>query len=50
MNNATRYDLIDIQTGIVVKSFPTKKAARSAADRKDAAYGAIRYIVKPIWA
>lgn len=45
-----RYDLIDSQTSKVVDSFKTRDRAYRAADRKDAAYGAVRYIVRPVWA
>lgn len=45
-----RYDLIDSRTGAVLKSYKNREVATRAADQKDMAYGAVRYIVKPIWA
>ena len=45
----THYEVIDSQTAKVVDTFKTRDRAYRAADRKDAAYGAVRYIVKPIW-
>lgn len=47
---ADRYDIIDSQTKQVVGSFKSRNRATSFADRKDLQYGAVRYIVKPIWA
>lgn len=46
---ADHYELIDIQTGKVIKSYTNRAAAIRAADRKDLAYGSVRFIVKPIW-
>lgn len=46
----TRYDLIDCQTGKAVKSYTNRDAATRAADAKDMAYGAVRFIVQPAWA
>lgn len=45
-----RYDLIDSKTGGVIKSYKNREVATRAADRKDLAYGAVRYIVQPVWA
>lgn len=50
MNNAIRYDIIDIQTKKVVSSHATRAVAKATANRKDIAYGAIRFIVKPVYA
>lgn len=47
---ADRYDVIDKQTKQVVGSYKSRHSARRSADRRDTAYGACRYIVKPIWA
>jgi len=47
--SATRYDVIDIKTQKVVGTYATRVRARRAADKKDLAYGAIRYIVKAIY-
>lgn len=46
---ATTYQLIDIQTQKVIKTYASRDAATKAADSKDRAYGAVRYIVKPIF-
>lgn len=40
------YQVIDRQTGKVVATKRDRVAARRIADRKDLAYGAIRYLVK----
>ena len=57
-----RVDVVDIQTGAVVRSYnpagikdpdPAKKArqlARRWADKADLQYGAIRYSVRPVYA
>lgn len=45
-----RYDIKDSQTGRIVASAKTRDAAHRSADRRDAAYGAVRYIVLPVWA
>lgn len=39
------YQIIDIQTKAVVKSYKADEA-RAQADRLDMKYGAVRYIVK----
>lgn len=44
-----RYDLIDSQTSKTVKSYSNRDAAYRAADAKDQAYGAVRFIVQPVW-
>lgn len=52
MNTETiGYEVVDIQTKAVVKSYGQDKrqAARNFANKKDLAYGAIRYVVKPIY-
>jgi len=48
--SAVRYDIIDIKTKLVIASRKTRSAATKFADRKDLEYGAVRYIVQPIWA
>lgn len=45
-----RYDLIDTKHNHVIKSYTNRAAATRAADKKDIAYGAIRYVVQPVWA
>ena len=47
---ADRYEVIDNRTNIVVGSYKNRDAAYRFADRKDQAFGAVRFIVKPIWA
>jgi len=44
---ATTYDVIDRQTGDVIATVTTRNKARRIADRKDAEYGAYRYMVRP---
>lgn len=51
MNNVAKpvaYQVVDIQTKTVVKEYPAGKGqvARNYANKKDLAYGAVRYIVK----
>lgn len=40
------FQVIDIQTRQVVGTYETAKAARKARDRKDAQYGAVRFVVR----
>ncbi|MEK6346383.1 MAG: hypothetical protein V4764_02825 [Burkholderia sp.] len=40
------YHVIDTQTGATIKSHSTGRAARAYAHRKDAAYGAVRFVVR----
>lgn len=49
---AVAYEVVDNQTRKVVGTFkPANRVrARRMADRKDMEYGAIRYIVRPVWA
>lgn len=51
MNEVIGYEVVDIQTKSVVKSYGQGKSqvARNYANKKDLEYGAIRYIVKPIY-
>lgn len=42
------YQVIDTQINVVVACYATRKAARRMADRNDAEYGAVRFIVKPM--
>lgn len=44
-----RYDVIDGHTGTVVGSFKSGARASSFADRRDMAYGAVRYSRRAIW-
>jgi hypothetical protein len=45
-----RYDIIDRHTQQVVGSAKTRVAASRSADKRDLAYGAYRYSVRPIYA
>lgn len=45
-----RYDVTDAQTGKVVKTYRTRNPAQDYADRRDHEYGAVRYVVRPVWA
>lgn len=47
---ADRYEVIDSSTSKIVGSFKNRDAAYRMADRKDASYGAVRFIVNPVWA
>lgn len=44
----TTYQIIDRQTGLVVGEAKTLKGARRSANRRDLAYGAIRYGVRTV--
>ncbi len=44
------YQVVDIQTKQVVGTYGNRKAASRRADKLDLAYGAIRYVVRIIWA
>lgn len=46
---ADRYDVVDAQTSKVVASYKNRTAAYNYADRRDNAYGAVRYCVRPVW-
>lgn len=51
MKTVIGYDVIDNQTKAVVKSYSEGKGsvARAYANKKDLVYGAIRYVVRPIY-
>lgn len=51
MENTT-YQLIDSQTGKVIATYTyaQRNRARARADRMDLAYGAVRYVVRPVFA
>ena len=42
------YEVVDILTGAVVKQYPAGKGsvARAYANKKDLAYGAVRFVVR----
>jgi hypothetical protein len=42
------HEVVDGRTGKVLRQFTSSRAAYRYADRKDAAFGAVRYIVRPI--
>jgi hypothetical protein len=43
---AVRYQIVDRQTGQVVKEFNNKTRARNTRDKMDNDYGAYRYLVR----
>lgn len=45
----TTYQIIDNQTKEIIGTYKTRKRATTRADKLDIKYGAIRYIVKPIF-
>lgn len=47
---ADRYEVTDAQTGKVVANYRNRDQAYRYADAKDAAYGAVRFTVRPVWA
>lgn len=51
MTKAIGYTVTDRQTGKVIKTYGEGKRSSASrfADKKDMEYGAIRYIVNPIW-
>lgn len=51
MKKVIAYNVTDIKTNKVIKSYPEGKgyAAMNFADKKDSAYGAVRYIVVNVW-
>jgi hypothetical protein len=48
--NTNTYQVIDLHTKKVMGTYATRAAASRRADKLDLAYGAIRYVVKIIWA
>ena len=42
------YQVIDIQTKTIVGIYDTAKKARAVRDRKDAAYGSVRYVLRKV--
>ncbi len=48
---AVRYEVVDSRTGSVVKIYKPeqRRAAYRMVDKRDAAYGAVRYGVRIIW-
>lgn len=46
--SAPTHQVVDSRTGQVMGSYISLTRAHRAADRLDNAYGAVRYIVKPI--
>lgn len=50
MTSKTTYQVIDIQTRKVVVECLTRSAANRSADIRDNQYGAVRFVVKPVFA
>lgn len=48
----TTYQLVDTHTGRVLATYThsQRRRARARCDRLDAAYGAVRYILRPVCA
>jgi hypothetical protein len=44
-----RYDIIDMRTQAIVATVKTRANATRTCDRRDAAYGAVRYVARPVW-
>jgi hypothetical protein len=40
------YEVVDVRTGAVVSKHASLRRAKRAADRRDAEYGAVRFIVR----
>jgi hypothetical protein len=49
MKMADRYEVVDVQNQQVVANYRNRDQAYRYADRRDAAYGAVRYVVRPVW-
>lgn len=49
MEKPSRYEVTDSRTGDVVGTFQSRNRATNFADKKDAAFGAVRYVVRPVW-
>lgn len=47
MNEKQTYKIVDTHTGATVAQGLTRKGATRSADRRDNAYGAYRYSVRP---
>lgn len=46
----TSFKVINLKTGLVVKTFRTAQAARNFRDRADLQHGAINFTVRPVYA
>jgi hypothetical protein len=46
---ADRYDVVDVQSQKVVASYQNRNRAYGYADHRDNEYGAVRYVVRPVW-
>lgn len=42
------HEVVDARTGLVVGKYVSSARALAAADRRDRAYGAVRYMVRPL--
>lgn len=58
VQTVARYDVIDVHTGATVRQYQVssyadqgkqRRAASRYADKRDLAYGAVRYSVRPVW-
>lgn len=49
MKQPISYQVLDIQTGYAVKTCKTRNGATRAADIRDKNYGAVRFVVKPVY-
>lgn len=46
---AAKYEVVDNQTSRVVASYTSRRRAQARADKMDLQYGAVRYVVRPVW-
>ena len=46
---ADRYEVVDVQTQRVAATYKNRDKAYDYADRRDNTYGAVRFVVKPVW-
>ncbi len=43
------YEVIDVRTGLVVKTCKTRNGATRSADNRDRSYGAVVCVVRPVY-
>ena len=46
---ADRYEVVDVQSDKVVANYRNRDQAYRYADRRDSQYGAVRFVVRPVW-
>lgn len=46
---ATKYQVVDVRSQKVVKEYKSRDKAQDWADMKDQEYGAVRYVVQPVF-